>query len=474
MTTPLPDDLTERLNETHPSLDNDAPTGPQDTARATPLMVWAAPDSASNAAIDLLSKRFALTHLEALPDTPPAEDAGQLLILFHPPETYVSKALAKAEDRPSTDVVSDALATWMSETDALLALKRRSRRQVTLMDRVDLARQPAAFVKRFGLDAPEAATQLSYPAPDPMVGLLTRAQIAQDPVMRLRQGELEAAALALGDVEAEERALPEAALVRYLDLRQSDRAIPDLQEQVAHYTREHKSLQLALDDARNDAESQAKAHSAAVAQHGKTLESLRKEAESEKENAVRLAQRLEQTSQGLESQQTSLASAEEQVDLLKAQNSAMQDELERLHRENLTLTQSKSPLSAAEVTQLQQENQTLKKAQKQAETLAERVAGKEAALSAAGQELADLYLRLEAATRQTDQQAHQSRETIAALEQKLGAQTEETQTLKTTVAERDRHVATLENDLDRVWQSRSLRLTEPFRRLRARLRGGAK
>lgn len=244
-----------------------------------PMTVWCADADAGAPVLDALAEGFALDVRADLPG--PDSGVGNILLLYRSAPQTLCQAMA---DGASPGAALDA---WRDQTRAILALNRRNRRRVQVMETAAAQRHPKAFRSHFGLpegDGPAAV--LRNDQADIFLMLLAQRLLFADPQSRTLLAELEAVSISLSGAAPPEDGDPDAAFLAY------------------------QSLRKAQDDA----------------------------------DALRLEnQRLEQEMAARDDQ---LLTRQHSVDLLQAQARAMQEELEGLARRQIELEQTASQVPA--------------------------------------------------------------------------------------------------------------------------------
>ncbi len=360
----------------------------------------------------------------------PTQVNGPLLLLHLSARDALSRA-GSAGSAGSAGALEAALQSWRHETDALLRLARSDRRQVHLADLTAALADPAALWAVLDLPGrpPKPASALD-PAPadaaDPdttILDLLIDRMVLGDPQARTLGAQLQAASLDLPSPPPAPRTDPDTALESWRAQRGTLELLTEqaaaLQGELAGQAagrsaaeRERAALDLALEAARAEA------------------------AEAGQRDAA-------------------------QIDFLKAQIGAMQDELE-------TIARGRQQLEA----RLEQMGQGLDSHQRRIDALEgdnarqkTRLAEKEAALKAAARQLAELETGFQARARAGDAE---TRRLGAALDNARREAGETAQALEQARSE-GRQSA---DELARVLGSRSYRVTAPLRWLRALLGGG--
>ncbi|KGB83242.1 hypothetical protein JT55_02705 [Rhodovulum sp. NI22] len=369
-----------------------------------------------------------------------------------------------------------ALQSWQDQARAIVALNRRNRRQLRALNITEILAHPAAFRDRFDLPEGSGPGGLLRNDQDNLF-LLTLAQqmLHDDAQNRLLMAELEAISISLSKAPPASAVDPEAVFLAY----QSSRATQDKLQELTEHNRElgdalerMTAQSSALESAeRQQADALQKARQgiallqaqnqelqdefkALLEQKADLAEQLqaqkdetsaaRQQAKHQEDLNAELARKLSQSEEG---QRTS----GNVVRLLQTQGRELQDELETLARRNIQLE-----ATAAKLPEL---NRKLTQAR---ETLQARLAEKERSLSSAD----DLMRQMKA--KQTALRAELAR---------LGVRVTDSQA---TTAEKEARIAGLEDELGqlrdalgraedevrRIYASRSYRITGPLRRIR--------
>ncbi len=161
-------------------------TAKNQTAK-TPLIVWSADPNASTA----LAQALGLNLLDTLPAPETIETGAQapeMLLLCASPVRFLCQAMAQGT------APAAALERWIDLAHAVLAVNRRNRRRVHIVDMALALRDPAQVLARFGAgtgDKPLLETE-SEPATDPVLALLAQRCLDTNPAARALASELEA------------------------------------------------------------------------------------------------------------------------------------------------------------------------------------------------------------------------------------------------------------------------------------------
>ncbi|WP_146591355.1 hypothetical protein [Puniceibacterium confluentis] len=173
--------------------------------RATPraltsapfLICQSSPDAVQTALVGLLDREEVLAGpVLSLSQARGALDQASdrlLVVLTRSPRRAVALALAAGASP------EQALAQWMAEAVALLALRRLNRRQVILLQTGAALAHPDALAASLGLDAALARdiASLAAPGPDPVCACLAEVALSQSAKARALRDEFSAACQAL-------------------------------------------------------------------------------------------------------------------------------------------------------------------------------------------------------------------------------------------------------------------------------------
>lgn len=391
------------------------------------LIVWCDDAEAAAPLVTALRQRFAVELQDGLPALDPRlEDlpaAGLLLLYLSPAET-LCRAMA-AQTPPS-----GALAAWRSRAEDILALNRRDRRRVRLLEIGAGRANPDMFRRHF--DLPQAEMS-ALPPQDQVLGLMADQVIGGDPQARRIQGELEAASLdCTGGEQAAES--PDAAFFAYQHVCQAQQKAEVLQAQ-ARLTQKELS---------------------ALAAQKETLETAVATAEQDRQKA------------------------QKDVDLLKSQNRAVQEELEVASRHKLDLesgleaaqqdrrkAQREADLLQAQVRLMKQEMDTLSADR---ERLEQRLAQMSQGLESHQAQIAALSDERDRLSRRVEEKEHSLAAAAAGLRDAETQRDYLTTRLDGALAERDsarRDAQAKDAEIQNILTSKSFRLTGPLRRLRS-------
>ncbi|MBY6069091.1 hypothetical protein KUW17_20275 [Leisingera aquaemixtae] len=196
----------------------------EDAGAGKGLLVWAA-DAELQSAVGAALDAAAISVTGELPETA-GPDGPALLLMCRPAAETLCRSL-EAGQQPGA-----ALEAWQAQAQQVLALQRRCRARVRIVDASALRRAPEAFLALCGQPAGGAAEQrlraASGPAPSPVLLELAQSCLAASPELRRLAGELAAAAALAGGARAGD---PEAALQAYLQQQDSLQELELLQSQ---------------------------------------------------------------------------------------------------------------------------------------------------------------------------------------------------------------------------------------------------
>ncbi len=488
-----------------------------DVARA--LIVWSADPKAAAPVVEALDQSFELTRLEKLSDlseTPGDWPEAKVLLLYLSPVETLCRAMERGLE-PSV-----AMRKWEMEIRDLLTLNRRNRRQVRLLDLGQARANPEAFRAYFKLDEAVLAEVAPLPAQDEIFKLMARHLLAGYLEVRRLLGELGAVSVDLTGQGDQDDAAPDAAFHAYRDLRQA-RQEADLlleqtcvaQEEIETLSANQGALRSQLETAQQDkqkaqqetdllllqmqaAQNELEALSAELRGVQETLEAARQDARKEQQEAETYRTQLSTAQGELERQRrdwkTSLDDARkegrlarQEAELLQARARAAQEELDLLVLRQQGLEQAleeakdkarraavetdflqaQGQLMMHELDELGQEREQLKRrlfqvdqgmeslqsqvAELEAEraALRKRAGEKDRSLAMAGTEIRDRELRLRQLTEDLDR-VERERVEMARLAE-----------------ERQQMLRDKETEIEKLFASKSLRLTAPLRAIRA-------
>ncbi|PCH75607.1 MAG: hypothetical protein COC12_00235 [Rhodobacteraceae bacterium] len=492
-------------------------TGPK---KHPPLIVWCADMQAGNSVLEALQQGFAPDLRTSLPEVDEdisGETPDMLLLCLSPVET-----LCRTMEEGA--VPSVALKRWQDQAQDIIALSRRNRRKVRILD-IDMATSyPAAFLRWFGLPEDEAQiaalSREEAPDRDEILNLLALRTLSNDMPARVLQGELEAVSLNLAEGAVADAADPDAAYLLYRDIREQqthlqaqNRAVQeeaaaqgdhkaqleaDLQQARAQNRELHE--QHALLQAQNRAvQEEAAAQSDHKAQLEADLQQARAQnRELHEQHALLQAQNRavqeEAAAQGdhkaqleadLQQARAQNRELHEQRALLQAQNRAVQEEAEALNKRKSRL-EGDLQLVRKETNQLHQKGEVMHaqslKMQQKLETLEQVKARLEQRLEQLNQgiesyqvQMKDLRseqfgLKRKVADKESGLQ--QAGAMLRDLETHAAHLTEELDQAKVRYGKKQQQLEGLEQRLQQFLSSRSYRLTAPLRKMRALISGG--
>lgn len=270
-------------------------------AAKTPLIIWSADPNASAALAQALGQDL----LDTLPDPETIEagaQAPEMLLLCLLPVRFLCREMAQTEAQTEGQTEGQggqgtapgvALERWMDFARAVLAVNRRNRRRVHVLDITRTLGDPASLLARFGVKAPKLEPEIDTPL-DPVLALLAQRCLDGNAAARALAGELEAVMADSGAASGADGGAdggqmpgddPDAA---YQAWRDAGRARQEA-SQVAGLLRTQMSLMQEESDL-----VQAQGHAAEAELQGLS------------ENALLLEQRLAQMSEGMASYQAQL------------------------------------------------------------------------------------------------------------------------------------------------------------------------
>ena len=274
--------------------DRQKPDRTRDQTR--PLIIWSTDAQAAEPLIALLETGGALDLCDDLPD--PAQvktgsKAPEMLLLCFAPVQTLCRAMAQGTP-PSA-----ALEDWRTQAQAMLAVNRRNRRRVHILDMALVTSDPVAALGRFGLkDAaglPETAQETTQETPDEVLVLLAQRCLAQDAGARALAAEMAALMAQSAPTDSD----PDAAFQAYRETCWAREEAELLREQVPSMLEEADLLRTQMRLTLEEMELLQQQNRAA-----------QNEAMTQGENALHLEQRVAQLSQGIESYQAQLETAQ--------------------------------------------------------------------------------------------------------------------------------------------------------------------
>ena len=193
--------------------DNKEPAPLAEVIAGQGLLLWAADAALAEALQAALQAQYQVTRRKALPaDARPDSKNAVLLLLPGPAEVLCAALQDGAEPGAALEAVQ-------AETGAALAVWRKARRRVVLMDAAAARTAPGALLAYCGAaageDARGALRQAAGPEPDPVLLALARERLQASPELRRLAGEFAAAAVPLAGQAPD----PDLALQAFLDGR---------------------------------------------------------------------------------------------------------------------------------------------------------------------------------------------------------------------------------------------------------------
>lgn len=248
-------------------------------AGITPLTIWSADAEASAALVQML----AASQMDALPapeDIETGAQAPEMLLLCASPVRFLYHEMSQGT------APGAALQSWVAQARAVLAVNRRNRRRVHIVDITQALRDPSPVLARFGTGAGTGVDAESEASPekptDPVLVLLAQRCLDGDASARALAGELEAVMAGSGGATGDDPdAVFKAAFLAWRDAGWASEEVGLLRTQMS----------LMLEDTELV---QAQGRAAEVEMQGLS------------ENALLLEQRLAQMSEGMASYQAQL------------------------------------------------------------------------------------------------------------------------------------------------------------------------
>lgn len=421
------------------------PAGPQARPR---LIVWSSDPAAADPLLRALEQGFALDCRGDMPDPATVQagaEAPRMLLLCRAPVPALAAAMAAGTPPP------EALAAWMDQARALLALNRRNRRRVHVLDIGHALGNFAAFREHFGLPGPSA--EMVAPAADAVLRLVARQALLGDGQARAMAGEMDAVALDLGVAPAAED--PTAAFRAHADAERERREAGELRDRI--------------DRIRENLHERDRALAAAAAERDGAREEVR--LLQEQNRAVQAqAETLAGDKMRLEAEVQQAGEANDRaranVRLLRDQAGRMQAEIARMEHSGAQLEERLEQLrqgidsQQAQIATLEAERDRLEAGRARLEAdragLTRRIGGKEQALVAAAAAMREL----EARVAELDGRLDRVRGDRAAVRQRL--------------ADRQRQVDALAARVEAFEASRYFRWVAALRRFGTRISGGGR
>lgn len=353
----------------------------------------------------------------------PADVAGQseILLLVLAPARRICRDLATGQN------LTGALATWKAQAQAILALHRRDRTRVRVLDIAMALAHPATFRTRFGLPEGAGPVRTRHNDPDdPVLLVLAQSLLLSDDESRRMMSELEAISINFSNKAPAQVADSGSALEAY-------RALGALQSEVETLETRNRASQEALES---------------LKERNAKLEAAQKTAELLKEQNTLMQAELERLAQLNETQETrvretlvKIEMTQSAVDLLQEQNRLMQTELERMahHQEFLEREAAELPVLRARSGEKDNNLRAAAEMLSRLETHRDSLLDEVARLTREG---AAVHKQVETLTRDRDRLSQDHR---AAREE----------------------AGRLSAELEHVYHSRSYRITSPLRRIRA-------
>lgn len=410
------------------------------------LSVWCVDMLAGDPVLRALRQRFDLYLCADLADAGArvSDEGGDILLLCLSPTEILCRAMSAGA------LPGAALKDWQAQAQDIIALNRRNRRKVRIVD-IRMARDhPAAFQRWFGLSGDdEQISALSNdalgakPDRDEILHLLAQRALQDDMSARLLMGELEAVSLNFAEPTDAVADDPDAAFLSYQDMRLQQRQGEVLQAQSRTVQEEVEVLRLSKQQLEQQLEQGLELAGEEIRQLREQDALLQAQNRAAQEEAEVQNKRRQQLEQAQELAGKEIRQLREQDELLRAQNQTLQQELEVLAQGRTQLEQ-----------RLEQVNQGIESYQVQVAGLMAEQAGlkrrnanKEQALQQAGEMLRGLEVQVEHLTRDLQRAADRQ-------------------------ARKQQQIEEAEEGLRRFLNSRSYRLTAPLRTIRALFRGG--
>lgn len=304
-----------------------------DTSGHAPLTVWSTDVKVAAPVLEALAICYQLNSFEGQLD--PTVETNNLVLLHLAPVTALCRAMA------GNIAPLEALRIWQEQTRAILALHRRSRRSVRVLDIEDALAHPKAFRDQFSLpEGLDITVPLRNDQDDPFLLTLAQRLLHSDPRNRALMAELEAVSINLSGVGPTDPADPETVFRAYQSHREALEETETLRRLNRELQKELDGLKRRNDEFGAEAARRVEAHE--VDQHvAKLLQDqnreLQDELEAEARRSIQLAERnkqLEKTEPILRlriaEKENSLQAAGKMLQQLHAELRALNELVERL------------------------------------------------------------------------------------------------------------------------------------------------
>ena len=284
-----PDKKVQKAQKTKPRVTGKKPAAPPvATQSETPLILWSVDPEAAAPLIGALATVRSLEQLERLPApgaVKPGPKAPEMLFLCRSPAETLCRMMAQGTPP------GEALKLWMDQAGQVLAVNRRNRRRVHVVDLDQALGDPVASLTRFGVKSAAAIARQdsgddprydSGEAADEVLRLLAQRCLSAGAQARALAGEIEA-------ITAQGRRVtddPDAAFRVYRERSWASQEADLLQAQTGMMLEEITLLQQQNHAVQDELDAQSEARLQLEQQSG---------------------QRLTQLSQGIESYQAQLA-----------------------------------------------------------------------------------------------------------------------------------------------------------------------
>jgi len=453
-----------------------------------PLNVWCADMQAGGPVLSALRQRFDLYLCADLADAGArvSDEGADILLLNLSPTEILCR------DMSAGALPGVALTDWQAQAQEIIALNRRNRRKVRIVD-IRMARDhPAAFLRWFGLSGDdEQISALSHdaldakPDRDEILHLLAQCALQGDMSARLLRGELEAVSLNFAEQTDPVADDPDAAFLSYQDMRLQQRQGEVLQTHNRATQEEVEVLRLSKQQLEQQLEQGLELAGEEIRQLREQDALLQAQNRTAQEEAEVQNKRRQQLEQDLELAGERTGQLRQQSDALQAHNRATQEEVGVLRLSKQQFVQDLEQ-AGEEIRQLreqdellQAQNQTM---QQELEVLAQGRTQLEQRLEQVNQGIESYQVQVAGLQaeqaglkrRNTDkeQALQQAGEMLRGLEMQVTHLTRDLQRAADRQARKQQQIEEAEEGLRRFLNSRSYRLTAPLRTIRALFRGG--
>lgn len=378
-----------------------------------------------------------------------AQPESRLLLIFSPPQAQLAQAMMQ-RTAPGA-----ALDDWIASATVLLEVLRRNRRRTTLVEGRVAQVYADVFTARLGLAQETAAAlaALPRPRPDPVLLAMADACVLRSPRARVLSEELAASALDLSNGDPAPPQDLDAAFQHYAKTRSELAEIQCHLEQqyLADQARGAEMQQIADQLTRQDA---------ALAERAAAVDGLENRLQAAGQHSAALQTELEQMRARLGSADTRNAALAAELERSRAELSGERDTI----RDVLTALQQEAEQEQGRLTA------DLATLQDHAAGLESALAQSRSRLSSVIEEQGSLMVQLHRAQADLAGQSDEHRNIVADLEANRNAKKSLNLRVRQLAAEKaalEGKLAEVEDWIHGIMASRSYRIMEPLRRLRA-------